>query len=434
MKQLAQLGTIESVQFPDYSESYVPAKIDTGADNSAIWASQISEIEGELSFVLFDKSSAYFTGGRITTNDYKVIKVKNSFGQSELRFKVKLKVTIGGRTLRTTFTLANREYNRYPVLIGRHTLSGKFLIDVSQNQTKKSLDILMISIRHSKVNEAFVRNIERYNPKLRFTYVAFDELYFDIGGDTNHISLGENGRDIAEFDLVYFKTINMVIASAVTKYLRKRNVPFLDAAAVYPVDNKLYQYCVLADQNIPIPRSIFLGSDQLEKSFKTLTKRLGLPFILKDIQGRIGENNFLITDQKEFAKVCKLSKKHGDLYIAQCYIENDSDYRVLVFGASVALVIKRVRQDNKTHLNNTSQGGEAVLVPTEDLSSNIQSACVLAAKLMDRQIAGVDIIQDKSTGLWYCLEVNAGPQLATGGFTSEKQAALASYLERRLNK
>jgi hypothetical protein len=42
-------------------------------------------------------------------------------------------VVINGEAFSTTFTLANRTRNHFPVLIGRHTLEGKFLVDVSKS-------------------------------------------------------------------------------------------------------------------------------------------------------------------------------------------------------------------------------------------------------------------------------------------------------------
>jgi hypothetical protein len=44
------------------------------------------------------------------------------------------------------------------------------------------------------------------------------------------------------------------------------------------------------------------------------------------------------------------------------------------------------------------------------------------------------MIKDKLSGVWYCLEVNDGPQLATGVFLRDKQAAFAEYMERELNR
>ena len=44
----------------------VPAKVDTGADSSCIWASNLQETNGKLSFELFAPASPYYTAQRIT--------------------------------------------------------------------------------------------------------------------------------------------------------------------------------------------------------------------------------------------------------------------------------------------------------------------------------------------------------------------------------
>ena len=47
-------------------------------------------------------------------------------------------------------------------------------------------------------------------------------------------------------------------------------------------------------------------------------------------------------------------------------------------------------------------------------------------------IAGVDLIKDSDTKLWYCLEVNNSPQLVTGAFIDEKKNALNHYFKKKL--
>ena len=112
----------------------IPAKIDTGADNSAIWASDINMGEdGALSFCLFAQKSALYTGERLKTTDYTARVIRSSHGDEQIRYRVKLPVTIGDQTFETTFTLANRSRNNFPVLIGRRTIEGKFLVDVSKS-------------------------------------------------------------------------------------------------------------------------------------------------------------------------------------------------------------------------------------------------------------------------------------------------------------
>jgi glutathione synthase/RimK-type ligase-like ATP-grasp enzyme len=95
-------------------------------------------------------------------------------------------------------------------------------------------------------------------------------------------------------------------------------------------------------------------------------------------------------------------------------------------------VIERARRNDKTHLNNTSQGAPAKIVSLETIPPELRRASTKAAKILEREIAGVDILQDKNTGLWYCLEVNDGPQLASGSFIKEKNVAFAEFLQRKV--
>jgi len=112
----------------------IPAKVDTGADTSSIWASDVREHDGMLEFVLFGKGSQYYTGQTLTVppSAYRVTTIANSFGHRELRFVVKLHVVLGGRLVRASFTLADRSSKVYPILIGRRLLKNKFVVDVAQ--------------------------------------------------------------------------------------------------------------------------------------------------------------------------------------------------------------------------------------------------------------------------------------------------------------
>lgn len=110
----------------------VPAKIDTGAEASAIWASNIQmEKGGTLKFSLFGPSSPFYNGKVIKRKDYQVTVVRSAMGQEQLRYRVHLPIKINGRNIRVLFSLSNRSRNSFPVLIGRRTLQGKFVVDVS---------------------------------------------------------------------------------------------------------------------------------------------------------------------------------------------------------------------------------------------------------------------------------------------------------------
>jgi hypothetical protein len=119
----------------------VPVKVDTGADTSSIWASDIFvDDEGLLHFTLFDIESPYYSGKRHKTKNYDVRLIRSSNGTAQVRYRVKLSVQIAGRHVRGTFTLADRSKNTYPILIGCKLMHNKFLVDVSIAKPAQTAD------------------------------------------------------------------------------------------------------------------------------------------------------------------------------------------------------------------------------------------------------------------------------------------------------
>jgi hypothetical protein len=66
--------------------------------------------------------------------------VRSSNGEVQERHVVETDVVIAGRSLRTAFTLADREAMNFPVLLGRRLLRGNFLVDVSRRHLQPSAD------------------------------------------------------------------------------------------------------------------------------------------------------------------------------------------------------------------------------------------------------------------------------------------------------
>src|SRR5579872_7409908 len=114
-QDLTMIGRAERVRLVDYDQQLIPAKVDTGADISSIWATQVKEQAGRLSFVLFGKKSEFYTGEVIVleNRDYQLTRIANSFGDKELRYVVKLRLEVRGHTIKTRFSLANRSRKTY---------------------------------------------------------------------------------------------------------------------------------------------------------------------------------------------------------------------------------------------------------------------------------------------------------------------------------
>lgn len=126
--KLKIIGRREYIHFPLLGIEQVEAKIDTGAYTCAIDCNHIElKTEGEKSMLSF----RLFNNKTYTVEEFTRKKIKNSFGEMEERYIIKTLITIGRKKINTTISLSDRGNMRYPVLIGRRLLKGKFIIDVN---------------------------------------------------------------------------------------------------------------------------------------------------------------------------------------------------------------------------------------------------------------------------------------------------------------
>ncbi len=181
-----------------------------------------------------------------------------------------------------------------------------------------------------------------------------------------------------------------------------------------------------------MPPSIFIPRTRLKDSYNLIEETFGTPFILKDIHGYKGKLNYLINDHASFDKALVEADELEAELVAQQNIDNDGDYRLLVFGNKVYMVIYRSRADSSTHLNNIYRWSFKML-SSDDLPDEVVKEALVSARALDRQVAGVDMVKDTKDNKWYCLELNEGPQISSGALIEEKQAAFAEFLEDYLN-
>jgi glutathione synthase/RimK-type ligase-like ATP-grasp enzyme len=238
-------------------------------------------------------------------------------------------------------------------------------------------------------------------------------------------------KNIADFDLVYFelwyKSQQQALAAAL--YLKAKNVPFFseELLSILPI-SKIGELARLADNGVPLPDTYMSSNREIKKAFKKSVPPMDFPLIVKSADGYGGKNNFLVSN---YTQLIKVLDEHKDLqFVIQEFVPNDCDYRCLIFGGEIKLVLKRTRKSNaKTHLNNTSAGAEGELVPVNALSENAQNAVLRAASVMGRsQFSGVDLMLHKETQQPYILEVNQTPQIEIGAEVDQKMKALLEYM------
>lgn len=136
-KEKAVIGTTDKIDFTDLELFDIPCKIDTGANTSSIHCDKVKLIEEDgvemVSFKLLDPSHPAYNGKEYKVKDFRERKIINSFGHWEYRFAIKTKVKLFGNIYTAEFTLSNRGRMKYPVLLGKKLLKGRYLVDVSKS-------------------------------------------------------------------------------------------------------------------------------------------------------------------------------------------------------------------------------------------------------------------------------------------------------------
>ena len=127
-KKFIPLGWREWVYFPNYNNFSVKAKIDTGASSSALHATHVKEYRKKgqtwIKFRIYQFRDCLHVDTRVTS--YK--KITNSFGDSEIRPMIQMKIRLGIQSWKTDITLTRRTGMTYPMLIGRNSLKKKHII------------------------------------------------------------------------------------------------------------------------------------------------------------------------------------------------------------------------------------------------------------------------------------------------------------------
>lgn len=261
---------------------------------------------------------------------------------------------------------------------------------------------------------------------LQASWAYLDDLVYSISNEAVSVFDYRNKAQIDEYDVVYFRYWgaqegHAIAAARICKLL---GVPFIDEEVLRRgSQNKITQYVNLYEAKVPIPRSLIASGVLLLQIYGE--HGFTFPFIMKDKGGTRGQGNFLIKDEQQMQNI--VNGYPEVTFVLQEFIPNSGDYRVLVVGDSVQLIIRR-QAKGSSHLNNTSQGGSAVIVPNDTLPSSVLEDCVRASKFYGRDVSGVDIVQSAVDGTYYCFEVNRAPQIEHASFEHEKAAILAAYL------
>jgi len=434
-KQLTVIGRAEKIDLLDFDMTRVPAKVDTGADTSAIWASSIEEKDDGLYFVLFSPDSPNYTGAvqRFTKPDYSTTRVANSFGQKELRYKVKLRMRVKGRVIRAAFTLSDRSVKAYPVLLGRRLLHAKFLVDVTggdplgQLEVQKAIalhDSPKLKKKNSNGNGLKIAILSK-GPG-NYSTRRLKEEASRRGHDVRVVNYAkcyvtlESGKPVVRYEGESLHDIDVIIpriaanltnyGSSMVRQFEMQNVfTTTTSIAIVRSRDKLRSTQLLAKAGIGIPKTVF--ARETADLDDVLDQVGGAPVIIKVASGTHG-NGVVLAETKKAAKaVMQAFYVEGVSFIVQEYVAESAgtDIRAFVVNGKVVASMKRQSLDDDFR-SNLHQGGEGNIVK---LTDEERRTAIKAAKTMGLPICGVDMMRSDRGPL--VLEVNSSP-----GFGIEK--------------
>jgi hypothetical protein len=126
------IGRVELVDLPEFNLVELEAKIDTGADSSALHCTNIRiHDDNSVSFCILDPNHPDYVGQELRMPIFTCKWVKSSNGISKKRAYIQTHVFINGKNYPIIISLTDRSKMSKPMLLGRRFLEGKFLVDVS---------------------------------------------------------------------------------------------------------------------------------------------------------------------------------------------------------------------------------------------------------------------------------------------------------------
>ncbi len=172
------------------------------------------------------------------------------------------------------------------------------------------------------------------------------------------------------------------------------------------------------EANIPSPPSAV--SQQVSEAMVHF-ERLGGDVVLKPLFGSMGRGlqriHSPVTAELRFAE---LVANHEVIYQQKFIPHRDFDLRLMVIGEQV-FAMKRVNPNQWIH--NLAQG--ATGCPYQPTEQETELA-IEAARAVETQIAGVDLVIDETSGQPYVLEVNSAPSWR--GISSVLQVDIARHI------
>ena len=229
-------------------------------------------------------------------------------------------------------------------------------------------------------------------------------FYLHIGGPGAHIYYEE--APATDFDVVLprLSAATAQYGEEVVAHLEWIGTPVINRSiAIANARNKFRALRILAQHGLPVPPSFAAGSAHyMDRSVRQTGE---YPFIMKPFEGTHGKAILLLdTPTSLKSAIGAMCDLHQD-YVIQSFIGESAgnDVRVIVVGGKVIAAMRRTAQAGEFR-SNIHRGGQGHPI---ELHSEYSDTAIQAAKAMQLDIAGVDLLETVTGPM--VLEVNPSP-------------------------
>ena len=257
-----------------------------------------------------------------------------------------------------------------------------------------------------------------------------DDLAISVGDGSFSIFDTLHGIDLAEYDVIFIRgdQLRKYMGTIVTvnEYATMHNIAVINDYRNARDSSKLLQAVQFERLDIPVARTLLVTGGLL----KNMPADWKFPCIMKATHGSHGDDNHLVKNLDEVKEIAAATP--DKVFVLQRFVPNDGDFRILIIGDEVMIIGRKAVEGS--HLNNTSKGGDAVILPTNNLPEKIIADARKIMHELHMTVAGVDVLMDKETNEYYFLEVNAQPQLMSGAAIAEKNVMMGKLLDSLSHK
>lgn len=211
--------------------------------------------------------------------------------------------------------------------------------------------------------------------------------------------------DFPRVDIVLDRGLIHSRAEYTLRLLESWGVPVVNSYnATRLCDNKFLTNMAMIENDVPTLRTMLAYTP--ESALRAI-ERLGYPVVLKPNTGSWGRLLAKINDREAAEAVLEhkevLGSYHHSIFYVQEYVDKPGrDIRVFVVGDQAIAASYR---SSEHWITNTARGGSSIACP---ITPVIEELALKAAKCVEAEIAGVDLVETKDG--YKVIEINVGAE------------------------